>query len=80
MEYKANYTDEELNELFQWFESHQFENQVDLGHGEKVFDVKLCVTNMMANIKTNPHHVTFSGLAYKLFCIREALIAQNKVK
>ena len=79
MEYKAKYTNEELNELFQWFESHKYENQVELGFGEKVVDVKHCVTNMITNIKSNPHHVTFSGLAYKLFCIREALIEQNKV-
>lgn len=79
MEYKTNYTQDELNELFKWFETHKYENQINLGQGINVIDVKLCVLSSINQIKTHPDNVTFSGLAFKLFKLRDELINQGKV-
>jgi len=79
MEYKTDYTEEELNELFDWFETHKFENQINLGKGINVVDVKLYVQSSINQIKSHPNNVTFSGLMYKLFIMKDELIKQGKV-
>lgn len=79
MEFKTEYTSDELAELFAWFESHKVENVIDMGHGEKIIDVQKCVSSIMAQIKRHPGNPTYLGMTYKLFCIREELINQGKV-
>lgn len=80
VEFKKQYSDGELTELFSWFGSNEYENQVDIGHGQNVFDVAKCVDSMILQIKNHPGNPTYSGMAHKLFVIREELINQGKVK
>lgn len=80
VEYKKNYSEAELKELFKWFETNEYDNQVDIGHGQNVFDVKRCSDSMIYQISTHPGNPTYSGMAHKLFIIREELIKQGKVR
>ena len=43
MEYKATYTKEEVEELIEWFSTHEYENEIDLGEGQLIKDLKKCV-------------------------------------
>lgn len=80
MEYKPTYTEDDIKELKEWFSSHEYENEIDMGLGIKVLDIKLFVENSM-NVVTKYHkNATYSGIIYKLFLLREALIQQGKVK
>lgn len=80
MEYKATYTKEEVDELMEWFSNNEYENAVDIGHGQHIMDVKKCVNALRHTTTTQYTNSTFSGSICVLFKIREELIKQGKVK
>lgn len=80
MEYKATYTKAEVEELIGWFNTHEYENEIDLGKGQLIKDVKKCAKALSHTTLTQHHNTTFSGSICNLFRIREALISQGKVK
>lgn len=80
MEYKPQYTKEEIEEIEQWFKTHEFENELDLGSGIYIPDVKKTLIPMLHTARTYYENRTFSGQIHKLFKMREELIKQNKVK
>ena len=80
MEYKATYTKEEVEELMEWFNTHEYENEVDLGEGQLIKDVKKCAKALSHTTLTQHSNTTFSGSICNLFRIREELIKQNKIK
>ena len=80
MEYKATYTKEEVEELIEWFNTHEYENEIDLGEGQLIKDLKKCVKALTHTTLTQHYNTTFSGSIFNLFKAREELIKQNKVK
>ncbi len=80
MEYKATYTKEEVEELVEWFNTHEYDNEVDLGEGQFINDIKKCAKALSHTTLTQYANPTFSGSICNLFKIREALINQGKVK
>ncbi|MCH5174937.1 MAG: hypothetical protein J1F40_03530 [Prevotellaceae bacterium] len=79
MDYKPTYTKEEVDELLNWFDTHKYERELDLGHGLRISDVSATLTPMR-NIALAKHdNRTFSGQIQLLFRIREELIKQGKV-
>jgi len=79
MEYKTTYTKEEVNELVNWFTTHTFEKELDMGGGIYVRDVQMAIGPMIHVAKTQYENKTFSGQIYMLFRIRDELLKQNKV-
>lgn len=80
MEYKPTYTKEEVEELIGWFDSNDYDNEVDLGQGQYIKDVKKCANALKHTTLTQHNNPTFSGSINVLFKIRETLIEQGKVK
>lgn len=80
MEYKTTYTKEEIDELDNWFKTHEYEQELDMGHGIYIANVNETVPPMMHTAKTQHENKVFSGQIQLLFKIRQALIDQNKVK
>lgn len=80
MEYKTSYTKEEVDDLVQWFSTHEFENQIDLGSGINIPDLKKTLPNMLHIAQTKHENRTFSGQVNLAFRIRDELIKQGKVK
>lgn len=80
MEYKATYNKEEVEELIEWFRTHEYENEVDLGEGQRINDIKKCVNALTHTTLTQHTNTTFSGSICNLFRIREELIKQGKIK
>ena len=80
MEYKTSYTKEEVDELLNWFSTHEFEGELDMGGGIKIPDVKVALPPMLYIVREKYEYRTFSGQIHKAFRIREELIRQNKVK
>lgn len=79
MIYKPTYTKEEVEELTNWFDTHKYENEVDLGQGILISDLRKALIPMR-NIALNKYdNRTFSGQIHILFRIREELIKQGKV-
>lgn len=80
MEYKRTYTEAEVKELQEWFNSNDYEKEIDLGKGIHILDTRLFVENTMNVITKNYENATYSGMIYKLQMLRDALIEQGKVK
>ena len=79
MEYKSSFTQEETEELISWFNTHQFEKEVDLGQGIVVKDLNKALPPLLHIAKTKYENTCFSGQIFILFRIREELIKQGKV-
>lgn len=79
MEYKTTYTQEEVNELTQWFEDHVYEGEVDLGHGLFISNVKSTIAPILHIAQKKRENRTFSGQIALAFRIKEELIRQGKV-
>ena len=79
MEYKATYTKEEVDELVTWFDTHTYEQSIDLGSGISIPNVSTTVKQMSHIARTKYDNRRFSGQIFVLFRIREELIKQNKV-
>lgn len=79
MEYKTTYTKQEIDELTQWFDSHTFEKELDMGKGMYIEDVNFTIKPMLHIAQTQYENKTFSGQIHQLYRIKELLIQQNKV-
>jgi hypothetical protein len=80
MEYKSTFTQEEAEEIIQWFKTHEYDNEVDIGEGQYIKNIKKCVNALTHTTLTQYKNSTFSGQIFNLFRIREELINQGKVK
>lgn len=80
MTYKPTYTKEEVEELVNWFDTHEYENEVDLGHGICVSDISTTIVPMRNIALKKFDNRSFSGQIQLLFRIKEELIKQGKVK
>ena len=79
MTYKPTYTKEEVEELVNWFDTHQYANELVLAPGLNITNMKAALTQMR-NIALNKYdNRSFSGQIQLLFRIREELIKQGKV-
>ena len=79
MTYKPTYTQEEVEELVNWFDTHKYENELDLGQGIRIVDMKTTIPPMRNIALTKYNNRTFSGQIQLLFRIREEMIKQGKV-
>ena len=79
MEFKPKYTKEEVDELVNWFTTHTFEHELDVGGGIYIQDVQMAVKAMIRIAQTKYQNTTFAGQIYLLFRMRDELIKQNKV-
>ncbi len=77
--YKPTYTKEEVEELLHWFDSNTYDNEVNIGSGQHVNDVKKCVNMLRYTAIERHNNTTFSGPISVLFTIKESLIEQGKV-
>lgn len=74
MEYKNTYTEEDIKELYKWFDEQHYDNAVELGHGIDVKDVKLLVDGSRSVAFSQYDNPTYSGQIHFLFMVRDALI------
>ena len=79
MEYKPTYTKEEVAELENWFATHTFEKELDMGDGIYIEDVQTPIVPMLNVARTKYENRNFSGQICFLFKMREELLKQNKV-
>lgn len=79
MEYKTSYTKEEVEELANWFATHNFEKELDMGSGIYIEDLQTALPPMLHIVRNKYGNRTFSGQIHLAFRIREELIKQNKV-
>ncbi|MBP5374822.1 MAG: hypothetical protein J6Y38_00625 [Bacteroidaceae bacterium] len=79
MEYKTTYTKKEIDELVDWFTTHTFEKELDMGGGINIRDVQMAIGPLIYMAQTQYENKTFSGQIYFLFRIRDELLKQNKV-
>ena len=78
MEYKSAYTAEDVKELYKWFDEQHYDNEVELGHGVNVKDVKTLVDGSRMVALTKYDNPTYSGQIHFLFMVRDALIKQAR--
>lgn len=79
MNYKPTYTQEEVEEVVKWFETHRFEQDLDLGHGIHIRSLDTALHQFIHVARTQYANRTFSGQIQMLFNIRDELIRQDKV-
>lgn len=83
MEYKKHYTDEELNEVVDWFKTHMNElpESIYMDKATYIKDLKHTVTlyfDIVKQLKDNP---TYAAQIRHLFLMRDAVLKeweQNK--
>ena len=78
MEYKTTYTKKEIDELVDWFTTHTFEKELDMGGGINIRDVQMAIGPLIYMAQTQYENKTFSGQIYFLFRIRDELLKQNE--
>ena len=74
MDYKNSYTKEEVMELYEWFDTHDYPTEMDLGHGVYVKDTKLLIEKSRAVAQKKHNNPTYSGQINLLFQLREKII------
>ncbi len=79
MTYKRTYTKQEVDELFHWFDTHEYENEINLTPGLKGANVKLLVEQTRYIAQTKYDNPTYSGQIQLVFHLRDELIRQGKV-
>jgi hypothetical protein len=79
MEYKPTYTKEEIDELVNWFATHTFEKEMDMGGGIYVNDVEQAIGPLIHMARTRYDNRNYSGAIHFLSRIRDELMKQNKV-
>ena len=79
MEYKPTYTKEDVAELENWFATHTFEKELDMGDGIYIEDVQTTIVPMLNVARTKYENRNFSGQICFLFKMREELLKQNEV-
>lgn len=80
MEYKPTYTKEEIDELTNWFETHTYEKELDLGDGIYIKNLDETIPPMLHVAQTKYENRTFSGQIHQLFRIREALLSSASTR
>lgn len=79
MDYKREYSKEEVTELVDWFKTRKFEQDLDLGSGLHITELDKTITQF-THLALNSHgNPVFSGPITMLFRIREELIKQKKI-
>ncbi len=73
MEYKLTYTKEEVKQLENWFATHTFEKELDMGGGLFIKDLDLTIPPMLHVARTQYDNKTFSGQIHQLYRIKEML-------
>lgn len=74
MEYKAHYTQEDLQQLIAWIDTKPT-GRLDLGGGIIIDDLLTFTQNARYTVATQGHTPTFSGLVETLFSAKAALEA-----
>ncbi len=80
MEYQTSFTKEEIDELAQWFATHECEQEIDLGNGIHINHLDETLRPMLHIARIKHDNRAFSGQIHVLFKIKEELLKQNKVK
>ena len=80
MEYQTSFTKEEIDELAQWFATHECEQEIDLGNGIHIKHLDETLRPMLHIARIKHDNRAFSGQIHVLFKIKEELLKQNKVK
>ena len=80
MEYKTTYTKAEIEELVNWFATHTFEKELDLGGGLYIKNLDETIPPMLHVAQTKYDNKTFSGQIHQLFRIREALLSSASTR
>lgn len=80
MEYQTSFTKEEIDELAQWFATHECEQEIDLGNGIHINHLDETLKPMLHIARMKHDNRAFSGQIHVLFKIKEELLKQNKVK
>lgn len=78
-QYQPVYTKEEIDELVNWFETHRYEQDIELGQGIHIRQLDTTLKQFCFIARNQYSNRTFSGPIHTLFRIREELIKQNKV-
>jgi len=79
MDYKKTYTKEEAEELLRWFDSHECDQEVDLGHGLVVKDFKKLVSQSRNILEKKYGNTTYSGQIQFLYRLQEEMIRKGLV-
>ncbi len=79
MEYKPTYTKEEIEEVIAWFQTHQCEQDIDMGGGIHIRELSKTLEQLFHIARTQHENRVFSGQIYFLFRIRDELLKQNNV-
>ena len=80
MEYKTTYTKAEIDELVNWFATHEYDKELDLGGGLYIKDLDVTIPPMLHVAQTKYDNKTFSGQIHQLFRIREALLSSASTR
>lgn len=80
MEYKNTYTIEEVEELYKWFDTHDYPSEIDLGHGVVVKDTKMLVNKSKTIALRKYDNPTFSGQINFLYLVRDEIIRLESQK
>lgn len=73
MEFKAQYTREEVEALIAWARSVTYEGRLDIGNGQVLTNAKVSIQNMANQIEPQIGNVNYSGMIHKLFVAKETL-------
>ena len=80
MDYKRTYTKDEAEELIHWFETHECEQDIDIGQRVHIKNLSLALKQLFHVARTQYNNPSFSGQINLLGRIKDALIEQGKVK
>ena len=80
MEFKSKYTKEEIEELAKWFDTHEYEDEVEFGKGQKTTNLKENISKMIVMARAQHENSCIAGQIWNIFNIKDALISQGKVK
>jgi hypothetical protein len=80
MEYKKNYTDEEIKELLNWYNKHEKEltGPFEMNEYTHFTELKNALPAIFATLKRGGDNSTFSGQIHQYFILRDALIKAGK--
>lgn len=73
MEFKSQYTKEEVEALIAWARSVDYEGRLDIGGGQVMTNAKVSIQNMANQIEPQIGNVNYSGMIHKLFVAKETL-------
>ena len=79
MEYKRTYTKEEAEEIIRWFDAHECNQEVDLGHGLVVENIKHLINQSRNIVLKKYDNPTYSGQIQFLYHLQEVMIEKGLV-